>query len=222
MRFTSWLVPFAAAGVLQAAIADVASGKIAISRDSGMSVYTSTDLGGGCTMNMAVGESSTLNSGYLAFGEALKCDGARPTSATELVVVDALLAAAVADGRDLRATKTVQPLKRTAWVQNYINCYTAANGIDNRKWTSKTDFYDALGGCDITPELNTIFAKYGFVIRLSGSEKAWQFDCRKIGRKNGFGVSDFDPAWLAKYRGHRCALNVGTIWWFKAIPASPH
>lgn len=178
--------------------------------------FVSADLGDGCRLSMEVHDKSGPSGPpYLMFRTS-NCADLRPSMTTEMTAIDDLLHAAVLDGRNLRLIQTVMPVMRPEWIQKYVDCYVSVNGIENRRRDNpKLD--KTLAQCDVTPELNSVFAKYGIKVRFSGGEKAWWFDCQRPERNSSSSGWRLDERWLAKYRGHHCGLHVPTMWWFRTM-----
>lgn len=218
-RLSILLLPMLAASSPHAASPYPASGEFTRSYDTKLDMleFSRSDLGGGCTPSIEVHDKSGPSGPpYLMFRSS-RCRNSYPAMATVMTATDALLKAAVRDGHNLRIMQTVMPIMRPEWVQNYIDCYVGVNGLENRRWDNPR-LDTALRQCDVTPDLNAVFAKYGFKIRFNSGEKAWWFDCRNPERYTNSSGWHLDEGWLAKYRGHRCGLNVPTMWWFKVVP----
>lgn len=206
---------FAVALVIGSGLVNPALGADGISRISGPSTggpaYVSPDLGGGCTIGIEIEHTLQMPPLLMFFRKTPECDRQFPGKAQVATNISELLAAAVRDGQDLHQIKTVNPtaILQRDWVQNYIDCYAGVN--------DEADASNAaarLKGCDIASELSASFAVYGVAIRFESGEKAFGFDCEKLDDYAEY----FDPAWLKKYQGRHCKLNVPTTWWFKASP----
>lgn len=210
---------FAVVLTLALEVANAALGADGVTRISGPEAggpaYISPDLGGGCTIGIEIERPTKLPPLLMFFRKTPECDRHFPSKAEISTKVRSLLAAAVQDGQDLRLIATVNPtaILQRDWIQNYIDCYMETNS-----GAGTANDEARLRKCDVAPELSAPLAERGVAIRFESGEKAFGFDCEKADSYGDY----LDPAWLAKYRGRRCKLNVPTTWWFKAILAESH